>query len=96
MTSGRFGGGGGGEGGIRSKRPQVKTAPNWSKRPQLQLHIGQNGPQKRPQKIAPGTSSTCYLGDMLSEAGGCELSTTTRGRGYSSCVRSTMLHASET
>ena len=62
-----------------------------------------------------------YLGDMLSAAGGCELSTTTRvktawkkfkdllpvlsschlsfktrGRVYSSCVRSTMLHASET
>ena len=63
----------------------------------------------------------CYLADMLSAAGGCELSTTTRvktawkkfkelipvlsschlsfktcGRVYSSCVRSTMLHASET
>ena len=63
----------------------------------------------------------CYLEDMLSAAGGCELSTTTcvktawkkfkeltpglsschisfktHGRMYSSCVRSTMLHASET
>ena len=63
----------------------------------------------------------CYLGDMLSAAGGCELSTTTcvktawkkfkdllpvlsshdlffktRGHVYSSCVRSAMLHASET
>ena len=62
-----------------------------------------------------------YLGDMLSAAGGCELSTTTRvktawkrfkdllpvlssrhlsfktcGHVYSSCVRSAMLHASET
>ena len=62
-----------------------------------------------------------YLGDMLSAAGGCELSTTTRvktawkkfkelkpvlssrhlsfktcGRVYSTCVRSAMLHASET
>ena len=66
-------------------------------------------------------ASFCYLGDMLSAAGGCELSTTTRvktswknfkelkpvlsshhlsfktrGHVYSSCVRSTMLHASET
>ena len=66
-------------------------------------------------------ASLCYLGDMLSAAGGCELSTTTRvktarkkfkdllpvlsshhlsfktrGRVYSSCVRSAMLHASET
>ena len=66
-------------------------------------------------------ASFCYLGDMLSAAGGCELSTTThvktawkkfkdllpvlssrhlsfktRGRVYSSCVRSAMLHASET
>ena len=65
-------------------------------------------------------ASFCYLGDMLSAAGGCELSTTTRvktawkkfkdllpvlssrhlsfktrGCVYSSCVRSTMLHASE-
>ena len=63
----------------------------------------------------------CYLGDMLSAAGGCELSTTkrvktawkkfkellpvlsschlsfkTRGRVYSCCVWSAMLHASET
>ena len=66
-------------------------------------------------------ASFCYLGDMLSAAGGCELSTTTcvktawkkfkdllpvlssrhlsfktRRRVYSSCVRSAMLHASET
>ena len=66
-------------------------------------------------------ASFCYLGDMLSAAGGCELSTTTHvktawkkfkellpvlslfhlsfktcGRVYSSCVRSTMLHASDT
>ena len=66
-------------------------------------------------------TSFCYLGDMLSAAGGCELSTTTgvktawkkfkdllpvlssrhlsfktRGRVYSSYVRSAMLHASET
>ena len=70
---------------------------------------------------AGGGSFLCYLGDMLSAAGGCELSTTTRvktawkkfkellpvlssrhlsfktrGRVYSSCVRSAMLHASET
>ena len=66
-------------------------------------------------------ASFCYLGDMLSAAGGSELSTTThvktawkkfkellpvltsrhlsfktRGRMYSSCVRSAMLHVSET
>ena len=66
-------------------------------------------------------ASFCYLGDMLSAAGGCELSTTTRvktswkkfkqllpvlssrhlsfkthGHVYSSCVGSTILHASET
>ena len=66
-------------------------------------------------------ASFCYLGDMLSAADGCELSTTTRvktawkklkellpvlsschlsfktrGHVYSSCVRSAMLHASET
>ena len=35
--------------GIRSKRPQVKTSPNWSKRPQLQLQIGQNGPKNGPK-----------------------------------------------
>ena len=80
----------------------------------------------RPQREVQGpdklevVASICYLGDMLSAAGGCELSTTkcenrleevqgaatsslfppssfkTRGRIYSSCVRSVMLHASET
>ena len=64
--------------------------------------------------------SFCYLGDMISAGGGCELSSTvrvksawgkfrellpiltsraipitTRGRVYSSCVRSKMLHGSE-
>ena len=34
-----------GQNGPKSKRPQVKTAPNWSKRPQLQLQIGQNCPK---------------------------------------------------
>ena len=71
-----------------------------------------------PDKVEV-VASFCYLGDMLSAAGGCELSTTTsvkttrfkellpvlsschlsfktRGRVNSSCVRSTMLHASET
>ena len=71
----------------------------------------------RPQMIA----IFCYLGDILSAAGGCEVSTTrrvkttwkkfiellpvlssshlsskTHGHVYSSCVRSAMLHASET
>ena len=76
--------------------------------------------QVRPDKLEV-VASFCYLGDMLSAAGGCELSTTTcvkttwkkfkdllpvlssrhlsfktRVRVYSSCVRSAMLHASET
>ena len=76
--------------------------------------------QVRPDKLEV-VASFCYLGDMLSAAGGCELSTTThvkiawkkykellpvlsshhlsfktRGRVYSSCVPSAMLHASET
>ena len=66
-------------------------------------------------------ASFCYLGDMLSAGGGCEMAVTTRvkpawkkfrellpvltsrhlsyktrGHVYSSCVRSAMLHASET
>ena len=82
-------------------------------RPQREVQVG-------PDKLEV-EASFCYLGDMLSAAGSCELSTTarvktackkfkdllpvlssrhlsfkTRGRVYSSCVRSTMLHASET
>ena len=81
--------------------------------PQKEVQVG---PDKL-EVVAP----FCYLGDMLSAAGGCELSTTTRvktawkkfkdllpvlssrhlsfktcGRVYSSCMRSTVLHASET
>ena len=66
-------------------------------------------------------ASFCYLGDMFSAGGGCEMAVTThvktawkkfrellpvltsrhlsyktRGHVYSSCMRSTMLHASET
>ena len=80
----------------------------------------QNEVQVRPDKLEV-LASFYYLGDMLSAAGGCELSTTTRvktawkkfkdllpvlssshfsfktrGLVYSSCVRSAMLHASET
>ena len=76
--------------------------------------------QVGPDKLEV-VASFCYLGDMLSAAGGCELSTTTRvktawkkfkdllpvlssrhlsfktrGRVYSTCVRSAMLHARET
>ena len=82
----------------------------------------------RPQsevQVAPDklevVASFCYLGDMLSAGGGCEMAVTTRvktawkkfrellpvltsrhlsyktcGCVYSSCVRSAMLHASET
>ena len=82
-------------------------------RPQKEVQVG-------PDKLEV-VVSICYLGDMLSAAGGCELSTTTcvktawkkfkdllpvltlhhlsfktRGHVYSSCVRSAMLHASET
>ena len=69
--------------------------------------------QVRPDKLEV-VASFCYMGDMLSSAGGCELSITTwkkfkelkpvlpsrhlsfKTRGCSSCVRSAMLHASET
>ena len=82
-------------------------------RPQREVQVGSD----KLEVVA----SFCYLGDVLSAAGGCELSTTTRvkttwkkfkelkpvlssrhlsfktrGRVYSSCVRSAMLHASET
>ena len=82
-------------------------------RPQKEVQVG-------PDKFEV-VASFCHLGDMLSAAGGCELSTTTRvktawkkfknllpvlssrhlsfktrGHVYSSCVRSAMLHASET
>ena len=89
------------------------TAHPLDGRPQKEVQVG-------PDKLEV-VASFCYLGDMLSAVGGCELSTTTRvktawkkfkdllpvlsshhlsfktrGRVYSSCVRSTMLHASET
>ena len=82
-------------------------------RPKKEVQVG-------PDKLEV-VASFCYLGDMLSAAGGCELSTTTcvktawkkfkdllpilssrhlsfktRSHVYSSCVRSAMLHASET
>ena len=80
-------------------------------RPQREVQVG-------PDKLEV-VASFCYLGDMLSAAGGCEFSTSvktalkkfkelkpvlsshylsfkTRGRVYSSCMRSAMLHASET
>ena len=80
----------------------------------------QNEVQVRPDKLEV-VASFCYLGDMLSAGGGCEITVTTRvktawkknrellrvltsrhlsykthGHVYSSCVRSAMLHASET
>ena len=89
------------------------TARPLDGRSQKEVQVG-------PDKLEV-VASFCYLGDMLSAAGGCELSTTTRvktawkkfkdllpvlssghlsfktrGRVYSSCVRSAMLHASET
>ena len=85
------------------------TARPLDGRPQREVQVG-------PDKLEV-VASCCYLGDMLSVAGGCELSTTTcvktawkkfkelkpvlsshhlsfktRGRVYSSCVRSAMLH----
>ena len=89
------------------------TAHPLDGRPKKEVQVG-------PDKLEV-VASFCYLGDMLSAADGCELSTTTRvktawkkfkdllpvlsshhlsfktrGHVYSSCVRSTMLHASET
>ena len=89
------------------------TARPFDGRPQKEVQVG-------PDKLEV-VASFCYLGDMLSAAGGCELSTTTcvktawkkfkdllpvlpschlsfktRVHVYSSCVRSAMLHASET
>ena len=83
---------------------------------------GNSTPLRRQREVLVGpdklevVASFCYLGDMLSAAGGCELSTTTRvksawkkfneekpvlssrhlsfktrGRVYSSCVRSAEL-----
>ena len=82
-------------------------------RPQSEVQVG-------PDKLEV-VASFCYLGDMLSAGGGCEMVVTTRvktawkklrellpvltsrhlsykthGHVYSSCVRSAMLHASET
>ena len=82
-------------------------------RPQNEVQVG-------PDKVEV-VASFCYLGDMLSAGGGCEIAVTTlvktawkkfrellpvltsrhlsyktRGHVYSSCVQSTMLHASET
>ena len=96
----------------RCTRCQGTTCP-LDGRPQKEVQVG-------PDKLEV-VASFCYLGDMLSAAGGCELSTTTRvktawkkfkdllpvlsschlsfttrGHVYSSCLRSAMLHASET
>ena len=82
-------------------------------RPQSEVEVG-------PDKLGV-VASFCYLDDMLSAGGGCEMAVTTRvktawkkfmellpvltsrhlsykthGHVYSSCVRSAMLHASET
>ena len=82
-------------------------------RPQSEVQVG-------PDKLEV-VASFCYLVDMLSAGGGCEITVTshvktawkkfrelllvltsrhlaykTGGHVYSSCVRSTMLHASET
>ena len=82
-------------------------------RPQSEVQVG-------PDKLEV-VASFCYLGDMISAGGGCEIAVTTRvktawkkfrellpfltsghlsyktsGHVYSSCVRSTMLHVSET
>ena len=90
-----------------------ETACPLDSRPQKEVQVG-------PDKLEV-VASFCYLGDMLSAAGGCELTTTTcvktawkkfkellpvlsshhlsfktHGYVYSSCLRSAMLHASET
>ena len=48
-------------------------------RPQKEVQVG-------PDKLEV-VASFCYLGDMLSAAGGCELSTTTRGRSSRTCYQ---------
>ena len=67
------------------------------RRPQYEVQVG-------PDKLKV-VASFCYLRDMLSAGGGCVIAVTThvktawnktRGHVYSSCVRSAMLHASET
>ena len=91
------------------------TARPLDGRPQKEVQVG-------PDMLeVVHVAAFCYLGDMLSVAGGCELSTTTcvktawkkfkdllpvlsschlsfkrHGCVYSSCVRSAVLHASET
>ena len=72
-------------------------------RPQSEVQVG-------PDKLEV-VASFCYLGDMLSAGGGCEMAVTTRVKTawkkfrellpvltsrHLSCVRSAMLHASET
>ena len=78
-------------------------------RPQNEVQVG-------PDQLEV-VASFCYLGDMLSAGGGCEIAVTTRvktawkkfrellpvltsyktrGHVYSFCVRSAVLHASET
>ena len=94
-------------------RKNLKTACPLDGRQQKEVQVG-------PDKLEM-VASFCYLGDTLSAAGSCELSTTTRvktawkkfkdllpvlssrhlgfktrGHVYSSCMRSSMLHASET
>ena len=97
----------------RCTRCQGTTVRPLDGRPQRKVQVGPD--------MLEVVASFCDLGDMLSAAGGCELSTTThvktawkkfkellpvlssrhlsfktRGRVYSSCMRSAMLHASET
>ncbi|XP_048759363.2 uncharacterized protein LOC125668965 [Ostrea edulis] len=89
------------------------TARHLDVRPQSDIQVGLD-------KLEV-VGSFCYLGDMLSAAGGCDLAATTRvktawkkfrellpvltsrhlsyktrGRVFNTCVRSAMLHASET
>ena len=89
------------------------NAPPIDGRPQSEVQVG-------PDKLEV-VAFFCYLGDMLSAGGGCEMAVTTRvktawkmfkellpvltsrhlsyktpGQVYSSCMRSAMLHASET
>ena len=97
----------------------------WKRTLTIDVHSALDGRPQKEVQVGPDklevVASFCYLGDMLSAAGGCELSTTTRvktawkkfkdllpvlssrhlsfktrGHVYSSCVRSAMLHASET
>ena len=90
---------------VREKSVKSQGILKWilSGNPESEVQVG-------PDKLEV-VASFCYLGDLRSAGGGCEIMVTTRvktawtsrhlsyktcGHVYSSCLRSAMLHASET